>query len=269
MDWLPNAEQIIGNSAGSMNGDGSRKILLHSTEGSTIEGAVGAYEDNNSWPHLTIDCRRRRIAQHVAFGMAARALRNEAGGVETNRDGSILVQIELVGFAGDPGSIGALVDLDWLGGVIAQIARATGVPLFNSLTWAPYPNSYGTHAAQRLSGPVWDRYSGLVGHQHVPENSHGDPGAIDITRILTAARKALNEEDGMDIADLRKELTTGGTPTRSAIRELTKLGTRDALTTGGDPARTAVLELVRKAVVEDGATRRAIVGLVRQAIEET
>lgn len=182
-------ESVPGNSAGSMNGDGSRKLLLHSTEGSTIEGAIGAYRKNNSWPTLTVDCKRRRVVRHLADTVAARSLRNRAGGVETNREGTILIQIELVGFAGDPASIGSREDLVWLGAeVVGPLCRRNAIPIASSLRWAPYPQSYGEQAAQRLSGAAWDAYSGVCAHQHAPENDHGDCGAIDIATILSAAR---------------------------------------------------------------------------------
>lgn len=196
--WLASAEQLVGNSAGSMNGDGSRKILLHSTEGSSIGGAVSAYRAHNSWPTLTVDCRLRRVVQHLDTDVAARSLRNQAGGVETNRDGTVLVQIELVGFAGDPSSIGHAEDLLWLGReVIRPIAERHGVPLASTLPWVAYPASYGQRAGQRLSPGDWDAYSGILGHQHAPENDHGDPGAIDIATILAGAVGAETEDDYM------------------------------------------------------------------------
>jgi hypothetical protein len=194
--WLPGVERITGNTGGTMTGDGSRKLLLHSTEGSSIAGAVGAYRTNNSWPTLTVDCPARAIVQHLPFDAAARALRNKAGGVQTNREGTILVQIELVGFAGTPLSIGNPDDLVWLGRqVVAPICRATGVPPVSTVRWAAYPGSYGTGASQRLSAVAWDAYNGVLGHQHAPENDHGDPGALNVGAILAAARLELNQEN--------------------------------------------------------------------------
>jgi hypothetical protein len=217
--WLPGAERNLGNNAGTMDGDGSRKLLLHDTEGSTIAGAVGAYTANNSWPHLTVDCRRRKVQQHLPFNVAARALRNESGGVQTNREGRYLVQIELVGFANNrDGSIfGSLGDYDWFGREVAgPICRGLGIPLRSTVQWARYPDSYGKHAPQRLSGGAWDAYEGILGHQHCPENTHGDPGTIDITRILRAAAGATTpvQEDDMPsaqevVAEFADELTAG------------------------------------------------------------
>jgi hypothetical protein len=196
--WLPDVEVVEGNDADGMNGDGSYKILLHSTEGSSIEGAVSAYRRNNSWPTLTVDCVKRRVVEHLPLNTSARALRNDPGGAdETNRDGAIHVQIELVGFAERPETIGGAADLEWLGReVIGPIARLTGVPLRSTVDWVAYPASYGKRAAQRLTPAQWDAYSGVLGHQHAPDNDHGDPGAIDINRILQAARGAPSSTQG-------------------------------------------------------------------------
>src|SRR5215471_17719630 len=46
------------------------------------------------------------------------------------------------------------------------------------------PSSYGTSNGVRLSGSAWNAYKGILGHQHVPENDHGDPGDINIAAIM-------------------------------------------------------------------------------------
>lgn len=215
--WLPGARRSYpGNSAGSMNGDGSRKLGLHSTEGSTIEGAVAAYRANNSWPHLTVDAPRRRVEQHVPLDVAARSFRNLPGGADaTNRDGNYMIQIELVGTATRPASIGSPDDLDWLGEtVIGPACRLTGVPLVCTVDFMAYPASYGVTRV-RLSPAKWDAYSGLLGHMHVPDNVHGDPGAIDIGRILAAAR----QEDDHDMTEAQERTLNRINESLGALRE--------------------------------------------------
>lgn len=178
---------VPGNSAGDMNGDGSRKALLHSTEGSSWENAVATYKANNSWPTKTVDLKRRIIVRHLPLSVAARSLRNESGGVETNKDGTILIQYELIGFADQP-DIGSTEDWEWFGReVLGPDCRATGVPIRSTVSWVDYPASYGVNASQRLASWEWDEYSGILGHQHATENSHGDPGAIPIAIAINAA----------------------------------------------------------------------------------
>lgn len=198
--YLTGVERVEGNDAGAMVGGDGRKLLLHSTEGSTIAGAIGAYRTRNVWPHLTVDCPERKAVQHLSLTRAGRSLRNEAGGVETNRAGRILVQIELVGFAGTPSSIGDPDDLDWFGReIVRPIHLLTGFPLMTLVEWVAYPASYGESARQRVPAARWASLSGVVGHQHAPENDHGDPGALDVARIIAAARN--DQEDDMTPAE--------------------------------------------------------------------
>ncbi|MDN5605812.1 MAG: hypothetical protein L0G59_10400, partial [Kocuria sp.] len=67
------------------------KILLHSTE----TGSFPGYGGGASAPHFTIDLRNGEVRQHSPMNRAARALRNASGGVQTNRDG--VIQIEIIG----------------------------------------------------------------------------------------------------------------------------------------------------------------------------
>jgi hypothetical protein len=233
---------IPGNDAGLMNLDGSRKLLLHSTEGGSITSAVGAYRANNSWPHATIDCTERTMARHNDWTLAARSLRNEAGGVETNRDGTIHIQLELVGFAENPAdSFGGRDDLEWLGQeIIGPLCRNYNVPIASSVAWMPYPDSYGKDAPQRLSQSGWDSYSGVLGHQHVPENSHGDPGLIPINLILQAARN--ESEDSFMGVDFRNRAEL-----EEFIIECNKKFFRDALDSGRTPIGAKLEDRVRHA----------------------
>ena len=81
---------------------GPFKIVHHTTEGLTYQSARATYERTGNLPHFTIDSKR--IFQHLDTGRSATALRNAPGGVETNRDSA--VQIEVVGRAAAPKSRG-------------------------------------------------------------------------------------------------------------------------------------------------------------------
>lgn len=177
-------------------------IVLHSTE-SGDHGWPG-YSDGQSCPHFTHDPLTGDTRQHVPLDRAARALKNPSGGVETNRGGA--VQIEIIGTC-DPDHRGDkgwtyLPDFDgWspLSALLAQIADATGIPLASSVDFEPYPEpGYGS-GHPRLSGSSWQSYKGVLGHQHVPENDHGDPGNIDIGAILEddVSAKEVWQTDGL------------------------------------------------------------------------
>lgn len=161
---------------------GPYKGVLHTTEGGTLAGADGAFRKNRSWPHFLIGRLNGRavVWQYLPINLAARALRNETGGVQTNRDSA--VQIEIVAYASKPGEIAPDVMAE-LRDLMVWIEKQTGIrPV--APTFKAYPSSYGANGV-RFSGVVWDGFSGWCGHQHVPENSHGDPGALDMAFLLT------------------------------------------------------------------------------------
>lgn len=199
-EWTP------GNSAGPHLAPVT-KLVLHTTEGSSLEGACAAYKSSNSWPHMTVDARPGvpyRICGHLGFDVAGRALKNLSGGVETNTAG--VIQVEVVGSATSPGGI----DWEWIGReVVGPVATETGIPLTSTVTWVAYPASYGKTAPQRLSPSQWTKYKGILGHQHVPENDHGDPGAIPIQTILDSAAQGgdmpLNQSDLNAIRSIVRE----------------------------------------------------------------
>ena len=175
---------------------GKPKGLLHSTE----SGGWPGYDGGSVAPHMTVlfDPTTKTIAarQHFRTDRPSRALANANGGVQTNNWN--VFQIELVGTCDR--SIAArhgfpyLPDLlaepwarDALAAVLAAVSSTLDIPLTSTVDWAPYPGSYGLNARQRLTGAEWEAYTGWLGHQHVPENTHGDPGDLPVSAILAAA----------------------------------------------------------------------------------
>lgn len=182
-----------------MNPDGG---VLHTTEGfgwpAYSGGAVAP-----TWTFLPLlAARALDVRQHFPAQMSSRALKNAPGGVQTNTLN--VVQIELVGTC-DPtyrtswGGRKAGVDYvfwpdapDWL---LAEVAKRLawlrdehGIPVTSPVAgvWAPYPSSAG-NGPQRLTFQAWENLRGWVGHQHVPENDHGDPGSLNFPRIAALA----------------------------------------------------------------------------------
>jgi len=189
--WLDGWEQVEGNDSGSWASGPTRpKLLLHTTEGSSIAGAVGAYKANNSWPHVTVDPIRKTRVQHVPLTKPARALRNSATPGETNR-APIVIQVEIVGRAAESHdwSEAALV---WLGReVVGPLCTAASIPLVAPREFLGTKAGHtlaSVTAKQRLTAAQWRDLSGIFGHQHAPENTHWDPGALNIGRIIQAAK---------------------------------------------------------------------------------
>lgn len=158
----------INGGLGAFNGE-PFKIIHHTTEGSSYKGARNAYLSSKSDPHFTVDAST--IYQHIDTAETARALKNPAGGVETNR--SSAVQIELVGFAGRPKDPTALANVArlcrWIESVHSVPQRwPNGFPRFSTNGKDP-----GGH---NRNSQNWVTESGHYGHSQVPENDHWDPG---------------------------------------------------------------------------------------------
>lgn len=173
--------------------------VLHTTEGRSLP----SYGGGSSAPNLTavpdFTIQKLRWYQHFDIDRSSRALVNLAGGVETNTNN--VVQVELVGTC-DPATHSSWTKSgyqhiywpqapDWalrdLAAFLAWVHDEHGVPLSGPSKWPAYPTSYGTSGGQRMSGSQWDAFRGVCGHMHVPENVHGDPGSIDFARLITLA----------------------------------------------------------------------------------
>lgn len=168
--------------------------VIHTTEGTSLP----SYDGGASAPNLTavpnMGAKRLDWFQHFDFDVSARALVNKPGGVQTNTGNA--VQVELVGTCDRArrvswGSKRAGVDYlywpdapDWALAGLADFVRWSRdnhyVAARSTVEWIPYPSSRDV----RLTGAQWDAYYGWLGHQHVPENDHGDPGDLDFARVL-------------------------------------------------------------------------------------
>ena len=175
-DWYPGSIQKIGNDSGSFVVGYPKRGILHTVEGS-IAGALAAYKKNNSWPHFTV-AKNGIVYQHIGISKAARALENRSGGVETNRAGAI--QIEVEGFASAP--VWPQAQVAAMRSLMRWIESEAGVqpvgPVFGS------SEQYGLKNPLEFTQDEWRKFNGWCGHQHVPENVHWDPGAIDLALLL-------------------------------------------------------------------------------------
>lgn len=156
----PHAIQQELGDAGGFDTSYPPRIVWHTTEGHSYPG-TGLYHGTH--PHLTCDFKRRRLYQHCHLDRAAMALKNLAGGVETNHANA--VQIELVGLAAQSG-IWTPGDYEYIHELARWIEQNHGVKRHAATPW--------TQA--RFSLNKWRKFEGHCGHMHVPENDHVDPG---------------------------------------------------------------------------------------------
>lgn len=203
-DWIPGWErrEITGVSGGSWADDLPDRVVLHKTEGSSIEGAEAAYGRTRDEPHGTLDLSLRRAVQHLPLSRSATAVRNLAGGVETNRVGRT-IQLEIVGFSAHSGSESD-DELRFLARCLVDIERAGVTFTFDGPAQHPYPPENGIRLdgrePWRFTFAEWLSFNGVCGHQNVPENVHGDPGALDMPKVYRFAEQTLNPtEDHMPV----------------------------------------------------------------------
>lgn len=188
--WKPYSTDLSG---GAYTG-GPRKLVLHRTEGGSAAGAFSAYADGGI-PHFTWEWSSRGKWQHFDTNIAASALRNDSGGVQTNKDGAI--QVEIVGFSANTRDISD-AELKWYGEAIREICQVEGIDMGKFLTF--YDDKSGftlatRTAQQRMTFAAWDAFNGVCGHQHVPENLHWDPGAFNYPRMLQLIQQPQEEAD--------------------------------------------------------------------------
>lgn len=158
----------ISGAVGTYTG-GPFRVVHHTTEGTSYAGARSVYAAKKADPHFTV--AGSSIFQHIDTGSAARALKNPPGGVQTNRQSA--VQIEVVGFAGRPKDIATLRR-------VAELCRwiegEHGIPQ----EWPsgrPRSSSNGHDpGGHNRSAENWNAIGGHYGHSQVPENDHWDPG---------------------------------------------------------------------------------------------
>lgn len=180
----------------------SNVVLWHSTEGRSLPDYRGGLDAPNITAVPDFAAERLRWYQHHDLDRSSRALVNDPGGVETNTLN--VCQVEIVGTC-DPATradwgrrdyddfLYMPMLPDWVIRDLADFAKfmhaAHGVPLTSDVTFKAYPGSYGSSNGVRMSFAKWNGFSGHCGHQHAPENLHGDPGAFPMRAILDAAKE--------------------------------------------------------------------------------
>lgn len=212
--WYPLAKKDPFQDAGGFIEGYSWRGVLHTTEGTSYAGARSAYAQGKA-PHFTASFEGGRFQcwQHIPLNKAARALANPPGGIETNR--ARCIQIELVAKAASSGTLQREY-LNGIGRLMRWIESNTQIKR-TALTF--HSGTEGITLATvtspiRLKPREWITFNGWCGHQHVPENAHWDPGAIDIDYLLkfeTGVRPMIDPPlDINNMVAARRDIYTNG-----------------------------------------------------------
>lgn len=207
--WLPDAERVRHAAGGHHGGTlvGGPPRMVHHITWDKLTGAgqrpkfeaVRDYLVDRYDPTVLADPFTGRMAQYLPANVSAYALEH-LGGVETNRMGSVCLQVE---WFFSPGTVidgrryDRLTDTPMLGwSEIVAWGRAWGVP-------DRWPLGQPTGVSHR-NAVVWAGQAGHYGHVHVPNNVHTDPPCplpAFPPAGSPAAAPVLSEED-----DMRKDL---------------------------------------------------------------
>jgi len=174
------------------------KLVLHRTEGATLDGAWNTLRNRGVPSHGLSDLRTGHHVQMIDTGEASHSL--------WHVDRSGVLQWEIVGYsrntpAEDDVWYSRLADL------IRWVCEPHYIPIVFAADW-PGVEGYGRLAAQRFSIAEWNAAEGVVGHQHAPAkwwlpnrltNSHWDVGALDVDRLHLYLTNPTEGQDDVDI----------------------------------------------------------------------
>jgi hypothetical protein len=162
------------------------KLCWHTTEGRTITSARTAFRAYP--PHLCYDPITDQAEQYIPLNRHSYAFR------QNENDDEYIIQVEIVGFA----SQSHLWSDDTLrrlaSRVVAPIRAAVGVPDLVVRTGF-HGEGEGVVLAResspiRIGSAELRSFAGHLGHQHLPGESHWDPGRIPIHKILTYSQES-------------------------------------------------------------------------------
>jgi hypothetical protein len=225
--YYPRADRVTqrfdDNYAGIKWSGSAEKGCLHTTETPNWPDYDGGKKAPTFTARPNFTYKRIDWRQHFPANMSVRALQNKPGGVETNRDK--VIQVEIVGTCdGKPGGahrrwlskgVPHLYTpeapdwfLDQMADFFVWCLQEHGIFLRAPGLWLPYDASYG-NSSVRMSGSEFNAFRGWLGHMHVAENDHGDPGALDVSSIIIKAKNKISgptkpqeeEDDDMKATD--------------------------------------------------------------------
>jgi hypothetical protein len=232
--------------------------VVHTTEGTDWPSYSGGASAPTMTSKPNFAKKRLDVRQHFPIDRSGRALMNLPGGVQTNTCN--VFQVELIGTCDEKTAAAwrragrqfifwpkapewALREVAKL---MAWLDENHDIPLSSGLTFRAYPSSYG-NTDTRMTPSEWRSFKGWCGHQHVPENSHGDPGSFDIERALEVAKEIRGQATTPD-SNPEPQPQTKPTVSLSRLQNAARRNP-DA---SGTPVTYRGVARVERALVEEG-----------------
>jgi hypothetical protein len=129
-------------------------------------------------PQVLYDPKTDRLGQFGPLTQSGRALQND-GARRTNREGKVNIQVEVVAMPSPPWTDGFDPAAKPNFRKLLAAGRAHGIPD----VWPAGPPVSSSSQAMPRTRSIWQSKGGHYGHCHVPNNSHWDPGGIDISKV--------------------------------------------------------------------------------------
>ena len=163
-----------------------KALVIHTTEGTTVDGAVRTLRSKYAAPHFVVG--ENRIIQMRPLDAEAATLRNH---------NDVGWQVEVVGHSKQ--GVHKLTPSSWapLVSLVRFFHKELGVPLARPAGWKDDLSDISTILASdntRRKSRKALGFRGLIGHLEVPDQSptwHWDPGALNYTALF----REVSEED--------------------------------------------------------------------------
>lgn len=151
----------------------NHKLTLHTVEGTSFSGARSTLIANRDEPHILVSVDGKTVRQFIPFNRSSKSLAHPSGTPETNRAGCI--QIEICGFAHD--------SHNWTEGKMSRLA-ALCVLIEHRVNIERRTHCKWQSDVTRIPAEKFANWKGYIGHMHVPNNDHVDPGRFQITELF-------------------------------------------------------------------------------------
>lgn len=186
--WIPGGERITPSSPGGTPNTSEAahpsRVIWHTTEAPSgdpamFQSMMNVLTSKGAEPQVLWDPVTDRLGQFMPLDHTGRSVQND-GNYRSNRIGTVCIQIEVIAYSNKP-----FTDY-WKPGpkfqALMAAIRSWGIP--DVFPMGDPPKYPGPSVRDRA---IWLSRGGHYSHANIPSNSHGDPGAISVSKLFAAA----------------------------------------------------------------------------------
>ena len=153
------------------------KLCWHTTEGTSLSGALSTLIGNHDEPHFVVSVDALQVVQLIALDRASKSLMHPPNTPETNR--AHCVQVEICGRAADSQNW-QRAKYHHLAALALMIEHRVKIERRTHVSW---------ENPSRIPANQFAGWRGHIGHMHVPNNDHVDPGHFRIAMLFDEMHK--------------------------------------------------------------------------------